>query len=301
MKNKMALFSKIVFVFFCISTNIQAQSLGNSFNNNVKRVTIKPSKTDDKIKAFDLPHLILYDQSIKQGKLFLFLPGTNGVAENGPSELFKTAIEQGYRVICLSYINNPAVSNICIRENLQKDCDCAEKFRIKRIYGENVSTLITDEPQDAIINRFTKLLLYLVQNDKAGNWDYYLENGNPRWNKIVISGQSQGGGMSAFIAKKVLVDKIITFSGGWDYSANNEIAKWYYKKSITPPERWYGVYNVEEPASLIIAETYKALGIPKNHIYPLSLKNTNWKKAHVYGVKNVANKKIWIKMLGKGN
>ena len=56
--------------------------------------------------------------------------------------------------------------------------------------------------------------------------------------------------MATFIAKKKLVYKVIFFSGGWDYSNSDtkEITPWYFKKSITPDERYYGTYHVQEQA-----------------------------------------------------
>lgn len=262
---------------------------------------IKPSDTDSTIKTFNSPHFIEYNSFAKQGKLLLFLPGTGGVAENGPDDFFTTAIQQGYRVINLSYINTPAVSTTCRGENLANDSYCAEEFRIKRIYGTNTTSLIPDEPQDAIMNRFTKLLVYLANFDKQGNWGMYLENGIPKWDQIVLSGQSQGGGMAAFIAKRVLVARVITFSGGWDFSGRSKIAGWYFQKSATPSERWYATYNIAERAAETIAETYKAMAIPDNHIYPLSLKVRTGRHAHGEGIRNTAYKPQWIEILGIGN
>jgi hypothetical protein len=272
-----------------------------SLAGKIIRLKINPSTTDPTIKIFDSPHLVIYNTSIKQGKLLLFMCGTGGIPEKGPDELFATAIRQGYRVISLSYIDVPAVSNTCIGENLTNKQNCAEEFRIKRIYGENTTPLIPDEPQDAIMNRFTKLLIYLADSDKQRNWGMYLENGVPKWDQIALSGQSQGGGMAAFIAKRVLVARVITFSGGWDYSAKNKIADWYFQNSATPPDRWYGTYNIAEPAANTIAETYKAMAIPDNHIYPLKLDVRSGKLAHVEGIKNTAYVQQWIELLGVGN
>jgi len=279
----------------------QVNTTEQFWGKNINVLSIKPSITDASIKNFDTPHLVLYNKNAKQGKILLYLPGSNGIATNGPKALLATALQQGYRVISLSYVNSPAVSTTCIKENLASDVDCAEKFRIKRIYGKNVTNLINDEPQDAIMNRFQKLLLYLAANDKNGNWNMYLNQGNIKWELVAISGQSQGGGMAAFIAKQVLVDRVISFSGGWDYSAKNQIAKWYYAKSITPAQRWYATYHVEEPTAKIIDQTYRAMAIPNEHIYPLNLNVPSGRKAHGQGISNVAYKEIWLKVLGNGN
>lgn len=285
-------------IIFC--SNAQSSS-NNVPEKKLTKFEIKPSATDSLIKAADIPHFVLYDSSIKQGKLLLFMPGTNGIATKGPSEFFATAIQQGYRVINLSYINYPAGAITCFGQPLADDPDCLEKFRIKRIYGENATPLFPDEPQDAIINRFTKLLIYLTNFDRQGNWERYLENGVPKWDEIALAGQSQGGGMAAYIAKRTLVAKVITFSGGWDYSARNQIAKWYFRKSVTPSNRWYGIYHVKEPKSATILASYKAMAIPNNHIYPLALEVKEKEKAHGQGIRNTIYKSQWIEILGMGN
>ena len=262
---------------------------------------IKPSTTDPEIKVADTEHLVIYDPNIKQGKLLLFMPGTYGIATKGPTAFFATAVEQGYRVINLSYINTPAIAQICREENLANCADCAELFRHYRIYGDSTFSMIDDEPQDAIVNRLTKLLIYLEKFDEKGNWGMYLENGTPKWDQIALSGQSQGGGMAAFIAKRVMVARVITFSGGWDYSAKNVIAKWYFTPSVTPADRWFGTYHIAEATAETIDKTYRAMAIPDDHIYALDLPVPEGQKAHPNGVKNPAYKQLWIKMLGIGN
>ncbi len=264
-------------------------------------LTIKPSKTDARITAADTPHFIVYDESIKQGKLLLFLPGTNGIATRGPKKLFYTAVQQGYQVINLSYINTPAIAQICKGANLVENSNCAKEFRNRRVYGDTTFTLINDEPYDAIVNRLTKLLVYLSEYDKKGNWGHYLENGKPKWEQIALAGQSQGGGMAAFIAKRKPVARVIDFSGGWDYSAKGRIADWYFTSSVTPQDRWYGTYHVEEPTATTIVETYKAMHIPERNIYAFDLEVPKGKRAHSNGVRNEVYRDQWIALLGKGN
>lgn len=285
--------------FICEHSYAQASLIENTSLETAIRLEIKPSTTDPRIKVADTPHLVIYNPKIKQGKLLLFMPGTNGIALKGPANFFATAIQQGYRVINLSYINTPAIIQICRNENLANCAECAEMFRHYRIYGDNDFSLVDDQPYDAIINRFTKLLNYLAEFDTQGNWGMYLENGSPKWDQIALSGQSQGGGMAVYIAKKTLVAKVIAFSAGWDHATKDEIAKWYFYPSVTPAEHYHGTYNVAEAMAKIIDETYRAMGIPSDHIHALDLPFA--KKAHSDGVKNLAYKQLWIEMLGKGN
>ncbi|HWY33466.1 MAG TPA: hypothetical protein VNX68_02395, partial [Nitrosopumilaceae archaeon] len=85
-----------------------------------------------------------------------------------------------------------------------------------------------------------------------------------------------------------------------DKSSPEKIAGWYSKKSITPPHLWYGAYHVEEPAAKLLALSYEALGIPKDHTYPLKLPVREGKKAHSEGITNIAYKPEWIQLLGSG-
>ena len=293
------IFTSLLLIVVINSSVFSQTSTG--FPEEYKVLHIEPSKTDSTISEANSPHLVVYNPEAKQGKLLFFMPGTGGIALKGPKKLFATAVNQGYHVINISYINTPAVAQICRGKVLAENSNCTEEFRTRRIYGNNNFSLIDDAPQDAIVNRLTKLLIYLSEHDKTGNWDTYLENGAPKWSEIAVSGQSQGGGMAAFIAKEQLVSRVVDFSGGWDYSDKPKIAKWYYSPSVTPSDVWYGTYHVTEPAAKIIRESYEAMGIPENHIYPFNLPVPEGKKGHSNGVRNIGYVNDWIELLGKGN
>ena len=284
----------LLLVCFSQCRNAKEDYSNNAISNEIIELKIKPSTTDSTITNTDAAHYIKYNPSTSQGKLLLFLPGTNGIPERGPKQLFDVAIDQGYIVINLSYINKQAVAGICRGENLLEDSECTSKFRDQRIFGTQLTSLIPDKPQDAIVNRFVKLLQHLHEIDSKRNWDKYLDGDKPKWNIITISGQSQGGGMAAFIAKKRKVNRIINFSGGWDFSKKGKIAKWYSSPSVTPPDRWFGIYHTKERMADVIAESYKAMAIPENHIFPLDLEVREGKKAHGEGIRNIAYKKMWL-------
>ena len=131
----------------CLCPCARAQKAIETPPSQISEVTVLPSLTDSRISTADIPHLILYDANAPQGKLLLFLPGTNGIATRGPRKLFEAAIAQGYRVINLSYINKQAVARICRGETLAKDPDCTEKFRTERVFGDALMPLIPDDPQ----------------------------------------------------------------------------------------------------------------------------------------------------------
>jgi hypothetical protein len=291
-------YALIVLLSFMGNVNLFAQ---DEINASCKGYKIKPSSTDASITNADEPNLVLYDPKAKQGKLMVFLTGTGGIAAKGPGHYFETVLEQGYRLISLSYVDVPAVAQVCVGHDLKKDPGCADEFRMKRIYGKGTFSLIDDQPQDAIVNRLIKLLQYLNLNDRDGNWGRYLENDTLKWTEIAFSGQSQGGGMSEYIGKHQLVYKVISFSGGWDWGPKGRIADWYSTGNVTPPDSWYATYNAGEPTGNEILKHYKALKIPESHIHAFDLPVRYGRKAHSEGISNPDYKPEWIEMLGRGN
>ncbi|GAB0156323.1 hypothetical protein CHRYSEOSP005_15870 [Chryseobacterium sp. Alg-005] len=277
-----------------------------------KIIKIQPSKLDKSVQMADEPHIVFYDPKVHNNKILLWLTGTGGTTKRVPGPFINTALESGYKAIALSFISTPGVSQVCIGKTLDSNPDCASQFRRMRVYGAPGFSLIPDKPHDAIVPRLIKLLQDLSKSDPQGNWTEYLKNGKPDWNKIAVAGQSQGGGMGEFIAQNDSIDRVISFSGGWDYSDSKvkKIANWYFKKNKTPKEKWYATYHVDEVASKSLAEICNALGIPKDHIFALdekidsSVKNPEAKQKpnpyHTQGISNIVYKPIWQKMLGSG-
>jgi hypothetical protein len=208
------------------------------------------------------------------------------------------AAQQGYRVVLLSYITDQGVSNVCVGANLTANPKCAEQFRHKRIFGGTGFDLIADQPQDAIAYRLTKLLHMLRDTRKDEYWAQYLnEDGSPRWERIAVSGQSQGGGHAAFIAKAHSVARVVMLSGGWDKSAPGQIADWYAKPSATPPERWFAAYHVEEPTAATMADIAAALKVPAGQVGAFD-KPVAGGKAHGEAMSNIVYAPWWSAALG---
>lgn len=275
--------------------------LMSSSHAEMMRLDVRPSTTASDIQVADAPHMVLFDTSKANGNLLLWLPGTFGSPRIGAQLNFpQFAALQGYRVVMLSYITGQGVSNICVGKNLRGNRACAEDFRRKRIFGDGGFSLIADQPQDAIVHRLGKLLQQLAQTRKDEHWEQYLNaDGSPRWERIAVAGQSQGGGHAAFIAKDKAVARVVMLSGGWDWSAPGEIADWYAKPSATPPERWYAAYHVEEPTAATMAEISRALRIPASNGNAMD-KPVRGARAHGEGLSNPAYQPWWQDALGQG-
>lgn len=291
--------------------DLRAEEIPSVDTVRYKKLSVKPSETNAAIRTWDTTHIVYYDPKVTSNKILLWLAGTNGTPLRVPAALFNTALEQSYRVIALSYITVPAVSQVCVGKALDAYSRCAELFRRQRIYGDINFPVIKDGPQDAIIPRFVNLLRWLNKNDAAAKWSTYLspDGSKPNWNNIAIFGQSQGGGMAEFIAQRELIARMISFSGGWDYANSREkkIAGWYSQTSATPMERWFATYNVNEKAAKQLADICTALRIPAGQIFaldkPLSNPTSTTTSANPYhgdGIRNPVYKPIWIKMFGSG-
>jgi hypothetical protein len=264
------------------------------------RLDVRPSTTASEIQAADAAHIVLFDTSNANGNLMLWMPGTLGSPRVGPQINFpQFAAQSGYRVVMLSYNTEQGVSNICIGKTLRANRPCAEDFRRKRIFGNGSFALIADQPQDAIVFRLTKLLQHLAATRKDERWEQYLNtDGSPRWERIAVAGQSQGGGHAAFIAKTRPVARVVMLSGGWDMSAPGQIADWYAQPSMTPPERWYAAYHVEEPTAATMAEISRALKVPASNVIALD-KPVRGARAHGEGMSNPAYQSWWQFALGQ--
>jgi hypothetical protein len=275
--------------------------LMGSAHAEMVRLDVRPSTTAPEIQAADSPHIVLFDASNANGNLLLWMPGTLGRPHIGPQLNFpQFAAQQGYRVVMLSYITEQGVSNICIGKNLHANRRCAEDFRRKRIFGNEGFSLIADQQQDAIVHRLSKLLQQLKETRKDEHWEQYLNaDGSPRWERIAVAGQSQGGGHAAFIAKAKAVARVVMLSGGWDMSAPGDIADWYAKPSATPPERWYAAYHVEEPTAKTMAEISRALKVPAGNVGAFD-QPVRGARAHGEGLSNSAYLPWWQYALGQG-
>ncbi|MDM4766103.1 hypothetical protein [Pelomonas sp. SE-A7] len=266
-----------------------------------QRLLIDPHATDARLAAGEAPHLVVYgavQAAQANAPLIVWLPGTNGRPAPGPRQLFETWLEQGYRLVGLSYLNHQAVSQICVPARLRSKPGCAAEMRQQRVWGDISTGLIGDRPEDAIVPRLTALLQYLVRSDAAGRWDQYLDaQGQPRWERLVLAGQSQGGGMAAYLAQSRAVAGVIMFSGGWDHGRDGDIAPWYGRSSATPAERWWGTYHVEEEQGSTMARIYHRLGVPATQIKALKEPVREGGRAHGEGIANPVYKPLWQQML----
>jgi hypothetical protein len=222
-------------VLLCASLSGRAQ---------VKVLRVDPGATDAAIATVHGPHIAVYDpQATSVHKLYVFFTGTGGRAE-GSLAMDSAFAQWGYHAISLDYEDN-VVAVSCAHS---QDTACFDHYREAIVTGAPVSEKITVSRADSILNRLTKLLLYLVKTDPDGGWGEFVAGGQPDWSRMVLAGHSQGSGHAAYLGKMFAVDRVLMFSGPQDYLDDlNEPAPWEAGPSATPGARFFAFLNVNDP------------------------------------------------------
>jgi hypothetical protein len=291
-----------IIVFGVLSFLIGAAVSTHAIAGNLLIQEILPSETDPAIIDFNEPNYVVVDEEVpSEAQLVVFMPGTDGKPANA-AKFLRIVATFGYRVIGLEYNDEPAVVQVCPKSPF---ASCSGDFREQRIFGDNTRSIVKNVQAETIVNRLTKLLAYLQEHDASKHWDAYLLDGQPNWNRIVVSGLSQGAGMAAYIAKKRAVARVVLFSSPWDFQRSSQkSAPWLVEPSATPPERWFAEFHRRENTAALIARAYQALQIPRDHIrvfdldLPREMKFKSDNPFHVSTIKVPAYATEWEFLFG---
>ena len=229
---------------------------------------IVPSRIDAGVKQYDEANVALTSATLPaDAPLAVFLPGSGGRPENA-TVMLGTMEQQGYRSIGLEYDDTPSVSQVCPQT---PDPACSAEFREMRSYGTGRFSQLTNPVAEAIVPRLVALLKALAAAAPDEGWGGYLDGDQPRWDRIVLSGLSQGAGMAAYIAKTHAVRRVVLFSSPWDVNGRDKRpAPWLSTPTATPMDRWYASYHAREKTVPLIRAAYGALRIPADHVHVLN-------------------------------
>ena len=207
------------------------------------RHLVAPRATDPAIDVFLADNYVWLDSTARGNpKLLVFMPGTRNVPA-GWVALEKVAARLGYHVIGLSYWNDVGVDVAC---KDSPDRDCSVNLRLEIIDGIDRSSLVNVTPANSIDNRLTRLLVYLDAQYPDEGWSRFLEDGQPKWSQIAVSGQSQGAGQAALIGKLRHVDRVVMFSGPTDARVPDETDAWI-SIGATPAVKYFGLVHKRDP------------------------------------------------------
>jgi hypothetical protein len=181
-----------------------------------------------------------------------------------------------------------------------------EAFRKMRLYGEqSASSPVQNSVDEAIIPRLISALKYMQNRQPRKNWGQYLAGDQLNWSQLIFTGQSQGAGMSALLAKQHVLRRVVLFSSPWDTTAGRQVlAPWIFQDSVTPPERWYAGTHRKEMTYNLLMRSYRALNIPEEHIkvfehgLPANFPAKRENPYHSQGISNEIYADEWREMFG---
>jgi hypothetical protein len=215
-------------------------TIGSISSAQVRTRIILPADTDPAIDGFSSSvfshYVYLGESSKKRNQLLVFLTGTGGPGGTA-KEFNETAARLGYHVINLIYPDTISMAFICKRN---PDKECFDNARKESVVGGDFIQGLEISKANGIENRLLKLILYLKKKFPLENWEQFLKSEKINWKKIVVSGQSQGGGHAAYIAKTHKVSRVLMFASPKDYGiVYNSPANWILTKSKTPSSRYF--------------------------------------------------------------
>jgi arylformamidase len=206
---------------------------------------ILPSSTDSRITDWDEPHYVCApeDLAAADGRLWVFLPGT-GAKPSDYRLLTEHAAKAGLHAICLRYPNDESVNlQIC---PFDQDEGCHGDVREEVVNGIDASRHVEVNAANSIVGRLKSLLAALVLAHPDEGWERFVDpEGFVAWDRIVISGHSQGAGHAAYIAYQHAVDHVVLFA--WVDVRRGELAPWLVEKtSATASDNYYVFWHAED-------------------------------------------------------
>jgi hypothetical protein len=198
---------------------------------------VNPTATSSLITSPTNNHYIYYNSSVaNKNKLFLFFPGTGAVPYNY-TLILKEAANIGYHSIGLTYPNSVAINSIC---SSTLDTTCHSSARYEVFDGIDRTTSFIVDTNNCIQKRVIKLLQYLQLQYPTENWGQYYVGNTIVWDKIIVSGHSQGGGHAGFIGKIKQVERVVMFNAIDWINLLSRNADWITWNGATTENRYYG-------------------------------------------------------------
>jgi hypothetical protein len=227
-------------LFFCLFCTLNTTA---QVQHAVAPNTADPASSEPNNVHFAYPNA----NGTPQNKLFLFFPGTGGTPFFY-RYILKHAAGLGYHAIGLSYPNEQSINETCIDV---ADSTCHSRARLEVLTGENLHAVIEVDSNNCIERRTLKLLQYLDNNFPGENWGQFFAGNAILWNKVLVSGHSQGGGHAGIISKLYEVDRVIQFAATDWVAPLSRVADWITWSGPTPDDRYYGfIHQMDQSINL---------------------------------------------------
>ncbi|MEP7318774.1 MAG: hypothetical protein ABI921_08525, partial [Panacibacter sp.] len=209
----------------------------------VKNYYISPDSTYPGIEKIHNGHFVTVNMSNTSGKkLLVSIPGTTGHGDVMRSFDSVAALE-GYHAISIDYPNNRNTASFIN----STDKAAFNKFRQELDFGTPVSDSVNVDSLNSIVNRITKLVIYLAKTRPGEGWNNFLDHGQITWERVTLAGHSQGAGHVGYIGHTFKVYKVIMLSGPQDFLTNFGMpAPWLSASSKTPYSNYYSFLHDDD-------------------------------------------------------
>ncbi len=217
-------------------------------NSQLTVRSVLPSATDrriDKYSGDGWEHWVYFNASATdRGQLLVFIPGTGGKG-GGAKGFCSLAANEGFHVVSLAYPSEVSMSTF----HNSQDPDAFLKARENVIYGKVPYAKLDTGVPNSLHNRLLQLLRYLAATYPRESWQPFLrQNGAIDYSRLVLAGQSQGGGHAALLGMQHEVARVLMFGAPKDFNVRfNKPADWFSAPSATPLNRFFSfVHSLDE-------------------------------------------------------
>ena len=208
-------------------------------------IQLKLISTPNDYNVWNATNVILSPSNLSDStRLVVFLSGT-GAYPRKYMRLLRSAQSAGNFVLGLSYLSQPfpvSQSNIwCLQKSINNSTNCNTEMHEHVLFGEsssevrggsdNIWHVGTEYTVCSVLERVLHSIEWGNKFLKYGNGSR--ESYNIDWNKIIISGHSQGSGHAAYLSLKKNIPAVL-FSGPQDCSSCSQPwLRWMSNQNIT--------------------------------------------------------------------
>lgn len=198
---------------------------------------VRASDTDPNISWELYRHYTFFNPDCTpRNTLLLHIVGTHDNPQS--TQLYPAiAANNGYHVLSVKYPNDISGQTACASST---DVDCHLKFRKEIIEGVDYSPEVSVDSINCIENRLLRLIQYMNTNYPTQGWGQYVSGNTILWDKIAVSGHSQGGGHAAVLGIDHNLVRVLTFASPNDWSTlYNQAAPFTSATHVTPDSAYY--------------------------------------------------------------
>lgn len=182
-----------------------------------------------------------------RGELVVYLHGAGAPETCGSEAMGELLAGMGFHVFMPCYVSDYGVNN------------CGDDIggcRLQAFEGVDHHPFMDIAASDAIEPRVVRGLEYLQSLHPGGDWQWFLDGENPRWNVIVISGISHGASSSGLIGMVRSVLRVVMLSGPLDSGQ-----AWLEGDSTTPIDRFYAFTHTDDGQHEGHLQSFEVMGL----------------------------------------